>query len=211
MIDYTDVIGRIHDKPAVEGKPSSNNGFLYTAVAKKLGLPVRVDDTAATICAIDRRRHPKYLDIQAPPISRDEVLGLAILGYTDHRVLNTWNFSPYKLPKFNLFKLLRQANDNVESYFPFKLKHRNHFWQNGHDQLYRFAFMVPFSDRHAILKANFKYSYFWHLVHIVTNFSQPEHRSSRLVRFVKTGKDIQAVPNYFGPAHPLSEHVNAKK
>lgn len=124
-----------------------------------------------------------------PPISRDEILGVVSLGLlkNESEIIQDWNFSPYPLPKFSLIKLVKQLwelrpgllADKYITLFNFfggkavklpfgyhlAFKHRNYFWQNGLDQIYRFAFSVPLSDRHFILKKWGKF-HFYNPVHL---------------------------------------------
>lgn len=201
LANYTDRWGRVHDKPIKgNGKYPSNNGWLYSAVAKRLGTSIMVHASGARFCALFRVRHP---DQEAPPISRDEILALAYLGYLYPNYLDGWNFSPFPIPKFKLFDTLRQAFSLVD-WKTRTLKHRNTFWKEGYSQLYRFAFSVPFQDRHFLNQCWGKYNPFWHLIHVIAHRKKPEDRSSRLLRYLKTGQDKEAVANYFGSQHPLS-------
>lgn len=206
---FTDKFGRVHDKPTDGVNPSSNNGWYYSAVVDKLGLAVNIDMEAAKKCAEELVRHPIPVE-NCPPISREEIMGLAYFGALKPHHLKGWNFSPYPVPKFNLVETIKQANSCVESYRPFKLKHRNTFWQQGYSQLYRFAFSVPFSDRHFLNKCWGRYNLFWHIVHILTLRKQPENRSSRMVRYLKTGQDQESVINYFRMDHVAVEHLKEK-
>jgi hypothetical protein len=204
--NYMDRYGRVHDEITTNESASSNNGWLFTAVAHKLGADLNIDPVAARWCVEKKERHP--FESKTPPISRDEVLGLVALGFMTKKDLKDWNFSPYKVPKFSLQNLLLQAIKLVD-WKKLKLKHRNTFWKEGYDQIYRFAFSVPLSDRHFILKKSGKYNFFYHMIHIAAHFKQPSDRSARLLRFLKTGKDRAAVLNYFGPDHPLARMSNA--
>jgi hypothetical protein len=196
---YTDEFGRIHDKPCIDGKPSSNNGWLYSAVAKKLGAPVSVDVVYAHLCADARVRH---LHKHLPPISRDEVIGLTYLGFADEFGFHEygWNFSPYELPVLNIPELIKQL-------WECRGKHRNHFWENKLSQVYHLAFMVPMHDRHFILRCQGKFNVFYWAVARASELGKPSNKSSRLIRFLKTGEDREAVRNYFGDNHPLCQYI----
>lgn len=200
---YHDKWGRIHNKRTDGINYSSNNGWLFTAIAKKVDYPLNLDLGAGVFCAYNRVRHPIPVSNAVPPISRDEILGLVELGFLKKDDLAGWCYSPYKIPKFNLLTLLKQSIGLIDLK-TFKLKHRNTFWQNQYDQIYRFAFSVPLSDRHYILKKSGKYNAFYHIIHILAHFKKPKDRSARLLRFLKTGKDRTSIANYFGPEHPLS-------
>lgn len=172
MKNYIDKYGRYHDKPVPSSEePSSNNGWIYTAYAAKAGL--ELDKQKLAECFHDCQIYDFVNGVQyfirspgkkLPPNSRDEILGAVALGLLkpvhleEQRHIPEWNFSPYPLPRFNLFKLLSQLK---EAYG----KHRNYFWQNNLDQLYRFAFSVPLQDRHFILKKWNKFK-FYNPVHL---------------------------------------------
>jgi hypothetical protein len=222
-MNYTDRYGRIHDAPSLNGESSSDNGFFYSAVYKKLGGKVTIDPAVLKYCAENLQRHPATVtnrDMQIP-ISRDEILGLEYLEPGSTKVLERgWSFSPYKVPAFNPFKLASQVFKLI-NWSKFKslssllddkidpLKHRNTFWKEGYDQIYRFAFSVPISDRHTILQINGKYSMFWHLVHKLTHASKSKNRSVRQLNWFKTGKDLEGVVNYHDAASPI--HILAKE
>lgn len=202
---YTDDIGRIHDQPTDGFSPSSNNGFLYTAVAKRLKYSLRVDLSWASICCFKRQRHPHYLKPDSPPMSRDEVLGLFYLLGDDtstRSIVRDWYFGKDK-PKLQPLRLIKQLAHLVD-WKNLKLKHRNTFWKEGLDQIELLAYRVPLKDRHFLLKCIGKYSLIYHLIHVTMHLKQPKDRSARLLRFLKTGKDKESVANYFGPDHPLS-------
>lgn len=201
-LNYMDRFGRWHDKPIKEGKEwSSNNGWFYTAVSKRVGMVVHVIPGAAYFCARHLSRHPYVvrIDDSIPPISRDEILGLVYLGHLTKKNMKGWNFSPYILPRFNIFKFIAQL-------WECRGKHRNHFWKNELSQVYHVAFVVPLQDRHFILTCWGEFNAFYWLIDKINNKIKITNRSSRLIRFLKTGKDIEAVANYFGPNHPITKH-----
>lgn len=204
--DYTDKHGRIHDKiQQPDGKYPSGNPWIYSAYANALKIPLSITPSVGEICATRLVRHPDIEGYGAgmSPISRDEILGLAALGYLKPSHLKGWRFSPFPIPKFNLVELFRQAIDLVD-WKARTLKHRNTFWLKGYSQIYRFAFSVPYVDRHFLNKCWGRYNPIWHLVHVLAHRKQPENRTSRAIRFLKTGKDKAAMANYFGEEHPLS-------
>ena len=198
--NYFDKYGRIHDKKVINNEPSSNNGWFYSAIYKKLGGKLIIDNNVALYCVKNKVRDPIYDDI---PISRDEILGLAYLGYLKKEDLNGWNFSPYKLKPFNLIRFINQLFSLVESFIPFKLKHRHYFWKNNLEQIDYIAYSVPIQDRHFLLSLWGEYSLFYHIVHLLDNLIPTSDRSSRQIKFLKTGKDIDSIRNYYKDSnHP---------
>lgn len=205
--DYTDKWGRLHDKPQkVGGGYPSGNPWIYSAIAVKLGYMPVIQEGVGETCADRLVRHPDIFEYgqKMSPISRDEILGLAYLGYLKPEHLDGWNYSPFPLPKFSLFDTLRQAY-NLVDWKTRTLKHRTTFWKEGYSQIYRFAFSVPFQDRHFLNQQWGRYNPIWHLIHVLAHRKQPEHRTSRLLRYLKTGQDKEAVANYFESQHPLSK------
>ena len=199
MKTFTDRYGRIHDVETDGSDPSSDNGWLYSAVAKKLGIKLELDSMAGEYCSRYLKRHP--LDVKNRPhvpISRDEILGLAYLGYLKPHHLKGWNFSPFKLPRLNPIKLIKQL---LEA----RGQHRNYFWKNELTQVYHVAFMVPLQDRHFLNKCLGRYNPIYHLIDFLYHLNQPTNRSSRQIRFLKTGRDRDAVVNYYSDKenHPL--------
>ena len=203
-----DRYGRIHDNPVVNGEPSSDNGWLYSAVYHKLGGTLSLDAAALQECYTALKRHPDGVvgrDLEIP-ISRDEILGLEYLLPGSTRVIESgWNFSPYPVPEFNLILLITQAIKLVD-WSTLQLKHRNTFWRQGYDQIYRFAFSVPWSDRYTILKLNGKNSLFWRVVHKLLN-RPTKDRSGRQLYWFKTGKDISGVFMYHPEGSPIREII----
>ena len=198
-MNFIDEYGRWHHKLVTDENPlPSNNSWYYSAVGQKLGIKLEIDPMCWTDCFHSKTRHP---GVSEPPISREEWMGLYALV---PKAPLSWNFSPEFIPKFNLWLLLIQAFHCFDPHTG-ELKHRNTFWQNGYDQIYRWAFACPASDRHYLLRLKGRYNPFWHLVHIIAHWSRPEKKSARLLRWLKTSKDFEAVANYFGPDHPFSQ------
>lgn len=175
MNNYVDIRGRLHDKPVTTANQfPCNNANLYSAYGAKAGVDLNLDKETLVICAVDKVRHRVADKKTEVPMSRDEILGLAYFGYVS---LTNWKFNPKDkpIPKFSLIKLVKQlwelrptfeysvtvnTENNTSANNYFKFKHRNYFWKNNLDQLYRFAFSVPLSDRHFILKKWGKFRYY---------------------------------------------------
>ena len=198
MNNYIDEFGRMHDKPR-----GSNNGWLYSAVALKAGYSLNVKIDAIQNCIENLERHP--YETSQPPISRDEMLGLYHLNANKlFRRLDGWSFCPYQKPKFNLIKFIKEAWECFG-------QHRNYFWANGKTQIYHIAFLVPLQDRHFILKNVGKYHFVYHLIHLIDQLIPAKNRSERLIKYLKGKNDIDAVSNYFGANHPLTQFIENKK
>lgn len=208
MDNYIDQYGRYHDKPVTETNPiPSNNGWIYTAYAQKAGL--EIDDYKLRYCAelCDQGygvlwRTPGK---EMPPMSRDEVLGMIALGVMD--IPKDWSFSPFPIPKFSLVSLAKQLwqlrpqwEQTSELFYPqLKMKHRNYFWQNNLDQIYRFAFSVPLVDRHYILSKKNKFNIFYWAIAKADSLLGKDSG----IRYLKYDKGLKAMQSEFPETHPI--------
>lgn len=201
MSSYWDAYGRLHHKPCINGVPSSNNGWIYTAYMNKLN-PAQLDQNSLeqcfNMCLIKDDRDKRSFLIRTPnkdlpPISRDEILGMSALGFLKPEHLNGWNFSPYPLPKFNLFKTISQFIELIG-------EHRNYLWQNYMDHTFRFAFSVPLSDRHFILSKWGKFNlFYWAIAKLDSVIGSPKNG----IPWLKYNKNIEAMQEEFPQDHPL--------
>jgi hypothetical protein len=210
-MNYIDTLGFYHDAPVAEdGYNSSDNGLYYTAIACKLGLLKELSHAQMITlynCAASRMRlnfNPSRQDI---PFSRDEVLGVVELGFGSKLLGSGWNYSPAPLPKFSFLQFIVQAIHLIDPH-TLKLKHRTTFWKEGYGQIGYVAYMVPFQDRYYIAKKMGRSTnpIYW-LIHVIAHRRKIEDRSRRLLSWFKTGKDIEAVANYFPKDHPFQDYV----
>lgn len=201
---YWDKYDRLHDKPVENGEPSSNNGWIYTAyyfkytnITKK-SLRYSKLKPAAQICVRDLTRHP-YPDYE-PPISRDEILGLAYLGFLQPEHLKGWNFSPFLLPKFYLSTFLKQL-------WEIKDKDRNYFWKHDLTQIWYIAFSVPLTDRYFLLQTwgTYKWYYPSHLFYAAISKLDSLTGKENGIRWLKYGKSLKAMQSEFPEDHPLKK------
>lgn len=201
MKNFIDKWGRYHHKEVTDSDPvPSNNGWIYTAYANKLGL--ELDWLMLGFCyrgcrQLDAEFTRMFLirspGIHSPPISRDEILGMAALGFLKPWHLNGWNFCPYEIPKFNLFKSIKQLLE-------LRGKHRNYLWQNRMDHTYRFAFSVPLSDRHFILKSWGKFNLFYWAVAKVDSMLEVKNG----IGWLKYNKSLEMMKSEFPDDHPFN-------
>jgi hypothetical protein len=198
--EYYDSHGRIHEKK----DKISNNGWIYTAYSKKVGMKIDLAPATAYSCVTMRERHPFHSS--NPPISFDEILGLAYLEprLIDKEMIKTFSYVPRRLqvPKFNLIQFLKEVHLCFKN-----RKDRNYFWREEKTQIYRFAFKIPLIHRHFFLKCVGKYNLLYHLIHILDMRIYSKDRSARAIKFLKGSGDTSAMVNYFGPEHPISKKV----
>jgi len=201
-MSFQDKYGMYHDRVCVEGQPSSNNGWIYTAYAHKGNLPYDHDLVLQTFikCKVPNKELPQGICLirtpyrACPPISRDEILGMAALGFLRPQHLNGWNFSPYPLPTFDLIKTLKQ-------FLELRGKHRNYFWQNNMNQVYRFAFSVPLQDRHFILSKWGKFNLFYWAVAKIDSLFKPKSGMD----WLKYNKGLDIMKEEFPEDHPFKD------
>jgi hypothetical protein len=206
MNNYFDKFGRLHQKPCINEEPAGNNGWIYSAYFHKAGGSLNF--TLLNKCFKDcvkkhdngqlyTNRHPDgYSKV---PQSRDEILGLAALGFLQPIHLNGWSFSPYPIPSFSLKTLIKQALE-------LKGQHRNYFWKNGLSQIYRFAFSVPVSDRAFILKClgetrSLRY-FFYKTIAFIDSKLKPTENGIFWLKY-NSEKHKKMMQNEFPEDHPL--------
>lgn len=207
MSKYQDEYGMYHDKAVIDDQPSSNNGWIYTAYAEKAKLPYSKTLVYHTFrkCKVRSKDLPNGMYLirtpykACPPISRDEILGMASLGFLKPNHLDGWSFSPYKLPKFSFIKTIKQLLE-------MRGKHRNYLWQQRMDQIYRFAFSVPLQDRAFILECfgetkSFRYFFYKTIAFIDSKLSKPKNG----IHWLKYGGNSRklVMQQEFPEDHPL--------
>jgi hypothetical protein len=199
MRNFVDKWGRFHHKEVTNsGSIPSNNGWIYTAYAYKLELPL--DWFSLNSCYRECRQYDnnkciliRSPQIHSPPISRDEILGMAALGFLKPYHLDGWNFCPYKIPSFNPIKTIQQ-------FLELRGKHRNYLWMNRLEHTYRFAFSVPLSDRHFILQQWGKFNIFYWAIAKVDSLL----KITNGIGWLKYDKNIEAMKSEFPDDHPFN-------
>lgn len=200
---HQDCWGRYHDKQCTDGKPSSNNGWLYTAYAHRLG--IKLDDVGLMNCYLlccvgdHVNRSP---DKAEPPMSRDEVLGITTLITMSFLV--GWSFSPYPIPKFSL-------SGTGMALYRMMGAHRNALWDNGGEpHMFRFGFSVPLQDRAYILRTYGQYvPLVYRIAEYLSNLTTPKTNSGKLIRWLKGGTrpPLNVWEEYFGLDHPFTNLI----
>lgn len=206
--------GLYHDKPVINGEPSSNNGWIYTAYAKKLHLMTGNYQQLMFKCL---STEPPFLinrlpDKKYPPISKDELIGMFSLNHDFFYVLQRWNFISVKVKKVPVYRQILAMLKLIN-------KHRNYVWQNNLTDAYPIVFKLPASDRYymkKVMKEN--YSYFemisFYINYIFTIYG--DNTSSKnilwlqlkdmnswfLIRFIKQKENFL---KYFGENHVFNK------
>lgn len=145
--------GLYHDKPVQQNlKPSSNNGWIYSAIAQELHLPIDKNKLQRTYreCKVSVKRN--FIKIfrlpnkKEPPISHDEIIGLYLLGMIDYSTLKANHFVYYgkgePMNKKTISKIL-SGLAQLAFYVMIKGKHhRNMFWKKNIKNMYQAAFRL---------------------------------------------------------------------
>lgn len=230
METYIDLHGRMHHKICINGEPSGNNGYIYSSYAIKVGIKLDMEliKKCYENCLVNNKFVLRTPGKALPPQSRDEVLAAAALGFLKPEHLNGWSFSPFPIPRFSLLKLIKQLYElrpsvgtNISVNFDntnkvsssLIWKHRNYFWQNNLDQIYRFAFSVPLVDRDFILNSWGKFQWFnpVHLFYKAVAFVDSKTGTvlgnASGIRFLKYGKSAKAMVKEFPADHPITQKV----
>lgn len=224
METYIDLHGRMHHKICINGEPSGNNGYIYSSYAIKVGIKLDMEliKKCYENCLVNNKFVLRTPGKALPPQSRDEVLAAAALGFLKPEHLNGWSFSPFPIPRFSLLKLIKQLyelspslvgnKDNLPTVtygYELVYKHRNYFWQNNLDQIYRFAFSVPLVDRDFILNSWGKFQWFnpVHLFYKAVAFVDSKTGTDSGIRFLKYGKSAKAMAEEFPADHPITQKV----
>lgn len=158
MRDYQDNLGLIHDKPVLSGKrPSSNNGWIYTAYAKHLKphlVNVLLLQKTFTLTYSTAPKGylwyiPRRPNRATPPISRDELIGMISLGVMDrfnYEKFFNEDWSWYRedgLPETGLIDWLKAA------YRLYKHRDdRNYVWREKDLHGFKIAFKATPHDRY---------------------------------------------------------------
>jgi hypothetical protein len=120
-MNFQDKYGRFHHKPCINGEPSSNNPWIYTAECKAAGLDIdeskTLDCFKMSLTSFGFDRNPNQI---LPAISHDEIIAMPYL-HPDSKIVkseidkwesNGWqicnlrNFKPKSLLLLNWFKIV---------------------------------------------------------------------------------------------------------
>lgn len=200
---YVDKLGLYHDSKDAR----SNNKWIYTAYAKRVGLIQDISKEAyaeALYCFAWKARHKER---EAPPISRDEILGLVYLLKPEDTISlsRKFNFSPYPLPRLNIFRLICEL---ILSYG----EHRNYHWQNDLKQMRHVAYMVPFQDRAFLMRHwEMKVPWYYKFIEWIDKKIKKTNRSSLAIRSFKYNMDdFKGICYYFEVGHPIRDYITKK-
>lgn len=152
--EYVCKYGLYHHKPVIDGKPSSNNGWIYTAYAVYAGFDYSLFELInvfrqclenTDIYLINRLPNKSY-----PPISRDEIIGMTYLDVYPFSIISSNNYKLYDIglvsPSF-----VRIVKDSAKALMHYIVNQdRNYFWKARLFGVYPIAFNLSYADRYSI-------------------------------------------------------------
>ena len=131
---YICYYGLYHDKPVDEsGAPSSNNGWVYSAMAKHLNLPINHGLQTETYlkcrnCAQDFMRIDRLPGKRTPPLSHDELIGLKSLNKINADMMKVYDWYMYgdvrTYATISWFSAIKEA-------YKHRKEHRNFWWETN--------------------------------------------------------------------------------
>ena len=156
MGKYVCNLGLFHDKKVVDGNYSSNNGWIYTAYARAIGIKtneVLLDSTFVN-CKKDMNESYTFFmwrlpDKINPPISRDEIIGMVSLGYYPLGYEKIYGWSMYR----EIFHIgMRKNLKAMKELFRIRKEHRNYWWENNLYDALPITMKLWWHDRYYINK-----------------------------------------------------------
>lgn len=214
--------GMYHHKPVINGEPSSRNGWLYTSMAKHLGLTVNMESLQNLYkrCQIDHEYFTmNRLDDKQifPPLSIDEVIGLRSLGFKSYNKNYYFAKEPKQIDYEGIGNFLMKAD-------PYD---RNEWWRDGHFSMIPLTMRIKWGSRYYADKMDGKITNPFYMVSfclsaIVAILDKRDRRNTRsarnilwvqlkdmnskfLIKFIDIKKNIN---EYFEEGHVFRETVN---
>lgn len=223
MAVFQDRWTRWHHKPTDGLNPSSNNGWIYTAYAKKI-FPNSVDHIFLLECYNDcvRSLSPVKVDrspgMSHPPLSKDEVIGLVSLGLLTRHELESsyYNFCNLEA-EFERKLTFKSFITAVKSLWKIRKEHRNYPWQQSMVETYPLLFKLMPWDIYYVKKHYKKNTSIIEKLAFYLNFiavTMGDNKSTKMMLWLQL-QDLKHplrhliptekyIRDYFGPEHPLS-------
>jgi hypothetical protein len=213
--NYFDKHGFVHDKPCINGEPSSGNSKIYTAYLAKITIPSGKTPIMGTlidheiITCFRKKIRITYKETNQN-LSRDEYIGMIYLFdlLADKAIEEDFWMCEDK-PKFNLIEFFKQLIPHIKN-----RKLRNYWWQNNLDQMKFLTMKLNLSDRAFVYRiAKRKIPLIYRLIEWFDKKLKPSSRSSAAIRSFKYGIDNhQGILDYFQqPDHPIRIAILEKR
>lgn len=233
-MEYQDRWTRWHHKPVTNGNASSNNGWKYSADSLFLK-PGTLDREKLVECyrqciasevPLKINRSPGQI---YPAKSKDEIMGLRILGLLTDDELQEAHYNHCNLPEYNnkglsfikLIRAIKALLDMNKSIKEQKLtggKVRNYVWENKVVDAYPLAFRLPPEDIYVSRKLAGKFpgifnTIIFHLSTIVTILTGK--KSPKMFMWMKLKaldsfylkfiNESEYIKNYYPEGHPFCQ------
>lgn len=227
MSNYICKYGLYHDKPVIEKEPSSNNGWIYTAYAKAIGLPISYIKMAQTFkdCVANNRIINRLPGKKIPPLSRDEVIGMYYLGMLSYSYLKSNHFVYHGYGKPVNLKTIKEILSGLTTLAIITMikgkHHRNNFWKYDIKAMYQLAYRLNPADVYWLkkcegIKPHTEECLAWKLyVKVTVDCGSESERNILWLQAKKLGKNnvlkkINVESNfksYFGSDHILTRSL----
>jgi len=223
-------LGLYHDKPCEDGKPSSNNGWVYSAIARTVGLFVDVKELDHVFAKCILKLEKNFILItrlpgkQEPPLSFDEIFGLYILGFVDYKTLADNHFVFHgqgkEVSKETILEFLKGLFRLLGVIIFRGKNHRNFFWQYEIVEMYNFAFRctpaaIYFFKKDNGIKTNWFEKLSWKLF-VKTTIEKGSDGENNILyvmasrlgdkSLIKKIDPKTRLHGYFGDNHPIVEY-----
>ncbi len=229
---YQDKWTMWHHKECIDGEPSSNNTWIYSAYSKYLApKSVNVYKRVELFnqCADNVLSNPFDLRIDrlpnkpTPPLSKDEVVGMVSQGLITHDELeaNNWNFCNLEYEKEPLsFTGVLTA---IKALYQIRNEDRNYFWENKMEETYLLAFYLPLELQYYVKKFSNKkvnllqiLAFYFFVIFCLTKGD----KSSRMILYLickdtkhflsKIIPEEKWIKDYFEPEHDFVKNLGDK-
>jgi hypothetical protein len=128
--------------------------------------------------------------------------------------LNGWSFSPEPIPRFNIIKLVyqlwqlrptlsKQTQKDAIFFNKFYIRHRNYYWENKLDQVYRFAYSVPLTDRNFIQEKWYQFNLLYWVIAKIDSLIGKDNG----IRWLKYDSSVEGMLKEFIPEHPFHDTI----
>ena len=158
MYNYQDRETGWHDKMVIDGEPSSNNSWIYSAYSRYLA-PNTTDrhKLISRYAKCKRSANPLKIDRlpgkKEPLFSKDEVIGCVSLGLLSDGELSESHYNFCNADEDFERKLsLKSIYKAVKALYKIRNEHRNYVWKNKVLDAYPLAFRLPNWDIYYVQK-----------------------------------------------------------
>lgn len=226
LTEYQDSATMWHDRKCINGIPSSNNTWIYTAYSKYLAPKSFLrHEVMQRYLSCARSFDPLKIDrlpqMHTPPLSKDEVIGMVSLGLLTSKELENshWNFCNLEA-EFDRKLSLGSIYRGIKALWGIRGKHRNTVWAENVVEAYPLAFRLAPHDIYYVKRFYKRSTSLLEKAAFYANFAsvyfrgdkssrmllwlQLEDMNHYLLKFIPKKKWVQT---YFESEHPFHKAV----